>query len=635
MNLILIPVFAPALIAPLLLLLNTLWRRTILLAYLAGMAGIAIYLLSGAELGSVSLITSTFTDAAGMSPLYFAEHPYGRIAAFGFLFVGALSVLYGLEVARASEQAAAIIAVGSAVGIAFAGNFLTLFIFWELLTVSAAAMVILNGTENGVKMGFRFLLLHLAGGLIMFLGIMQNYYATGSFLLQTPEAGLPFFILGIGLKAVFLPLHVWLPWSYPSASFVSSVVLAGLTTKVGVFAIARILPPNEYIVLMGACMALFGATCALMQSNLRRLLSFHIISQVGYMVAGAAVGTAYGVDGSMLHLVNHMLYKSLLFMSAGAVIFAARTGDMHDLHGEPGKNTPPIWLTVPVAVVGALVGALSIAGTPPFNGYVSKYLLKSAMYGMGPAETMLLVAGVGTSLSFCKFVYFGFIKGRARVYNELNSSMRAAILLVSGCCLLFGLWPNLLVSLLPYGSSLDVYSWSGAQASLQIILIGIFIFVLIAKVLEKGIHPPHWLSVEYLVYRPIISFIMIAFTYAGRLVEIGVEGTMVKGIPYLLAFSRKVAHFDERTLSNVGGSLAVSSSVMRDGIHDGWLGGVSAMLNRWRVLIRRFFYFIIKVDYDPKGERIFQLFNMMNFDFDFIIFIFTLLLLLGASIFLL
>lgn len=635
MSLILIPILAPALVAPLLLLLDGRWRRTVLLVYLAGMAGIALYLLSGAELGSATLITSTFSDTAGMSPLYFAEHPYGRIAAFGFLFVGALSILYGLEVARASEQAAAIIGVGSAVAIAFAGNFLTLFIFWELLTVSAAALIILSGTGDGVKMGSRFLLLHLAGGLILFLGIMQNYYATGSFLLQTPEAGLTFFIVGIGIKAVFLPLHIWLPWSYPSATFVSSVVLAGLTTKVGVFAIARILPPNEYIVIMGACMALFGATCALMQSNLRRLLSFHIISQVGYMVAGAAVGSSYGVDGSMLHLVNHMLYKSLLFMSAGAIIFTARTGDMHDLHGEPGKNTPPIWLTVPVATVGAVVGALSIAGTPPFNGFVSKYLLKNAMYGVGPAETMLLIAGVGTALSFCKFVYFGFIKGRARVYGELNTSMRAAILAVSACCILFGIWPNLLSSLLPYGSSLNVYSLSGAWAGLQIILIGVAVFALIAGVLEKGIHPPHWLSVEYLVYRPVISLLMKGFTYAGRFVEIVVEGTMVKGIPYLLAFSRRVAHFDERTLSNVGGSVAVSSSVVRDGIHDGWLGGVSSMLNRWRILVRRFFYFIIKVDYDPKGERVFLLFNMMNFDFDFIIFIFTLLLLLGASIFLL
>ncbi|MEW5920653.1 MAG: proton-conducting transporter membrane subunit [Bacillota bacterium] len=635
MGLILIPVFAPVVVSPLLLLLDTRRRRTLLFLYLAGMFGTALYILAGAELGSVSLMTSTFKEAAGMSPLYFAGHPYGKIAAFGFLLVGALALLYGLEVARASEQAAAIVAIGSAVGIAFAGNFLTLFIFWELLTVSTASLIILNGTENGVKMGFRFLILHLAGGLILFLGIMQNYYATGSFLLQTPVAGLSFFILGIGIKAVFLPLHVWLPWGYPSASFVSSVVLAGLTTKVGVFAIARILPPNEYIVLMGACMTIFGATCALMQSDLRRLLSFHIISQVGYMVAGAALGSKYGVDGSMLHLVNHMLYKALLFMSAGAIIYAARTGDMHDLHGEPGKNTPPIWLTIPVAFLGALVGALSISGTPLFNGYVSKYLLKKAMHGVGPAETMLLVAGVGTALSFCKFVYFGFIKGRARVYRELTASMRAAILAVSACCVLFGIWPGLLSSLLPNHSSLHVYSWSGAWASLKLILIGVVIFILIAKVLEKGIHPPHWLSVEYLLYRPVIAMFMGAFTYAGRIVELVVEGAMIKVIPHLLVVSRRVAYFDERTLSSVGGSVAVSSGVVRDGIHDTWQGGVTSLLNRWRVLVRRFFYFIIKVDYDPKGERIFLLFNMMNFDFDFVIFIFTLLLLLGASIFLL
>ncbi len=635
-NLALLPVFAPIIASPALLVLSDRGRQSLMLAYVGGMIAVAIYILTAGELGSVFLLTSTFAEDSGMAPLFFSEHPYGKIAAFGFILVGAFALLYGLQVARAGEQAVALVAIGSAVGIAFAGNFLTLFIFWEFLTVSTAGLILLKGTPQAIKMGYRFLLLHLGGGLILFLGIMQHYGATGSFLISVPAAGLPFFILGIGIKSVFLPLHVWLPWSYPAASFVSSVVLAGLTTKVGVFAVARILPAHHGIAFMGACMALFGAIYALMQSDMRRLLSYHIISQVGFMVAGVGLGTFIAVDGGLLHMVNHMFYKALLFMSAGAIIYATSKEDLHDIHPHTaeGRNLPPIWLTIPAAVIGATVGALAIAGSPLFNGYVSKYLLKNAMYGVQPMEWMLWVAGVGTTLSFCKFVYFGFLKSHARILRELTPTMTIAILGASACCILFGIWPHLLSSILPYASSLDVYSLQGAWGALQIILTGIVVFTFIAGILDRGVHLPSWFSVEYLLYRPLLYAAGVVYTYLGRLVETVVDGAFVKGIPSLFMISSGVASFDERTLGSVAVGMAGSSSKVSGGLYDTWLGGISSLARRWGMAFRRFFFLIIKVDYDPKGDRIFQLFNLMNFDVDFIIFMATLLLLLGASIFL-
>ncbi|MDO9535805.1 MAG: proton-conducting transporter membrane subunit, partial [Bacillota bacterium] len=460
------------------------------------------------------------------------------------------------------------------------------------------------------------------------------YAATGSLLIAVPAAGLPFFIIGIGMKSVFLPLHIWLPWSYPSASFASSVVLAGLTTKVGVFAVARILPPHQAIAVMGACMAIFGATCALLQSDLRRLLSYHIISQVGFMVAGVGLGSHYSVDGGLLHLVNHMLYKALLFMSAGALIYTTGKHDLHDFHEDEKKtNIPPIWLTVPVATLGAVIGALAISGTPLFNGFVSKYLLKKAVHGVSPVEYMLIVAGVGTSISFCKFVYFGFIKGRARVTREITSSMRAAILALSGLCILFGIWPQLLSQLLPYSTSLSIYSLKGAWASLQIILIGIFVFTLIARVLERGIHIPAWFSVEYLLYRPVIMAAETVYTITGKAIETVVDGLVVKGIPSLAIFSHGFAVFDEKTVNIFGGGLAKSTTLVRDGIYNTWLGGLTAFFVQGRMFFQRIFVLMIRVDYDPHGEKTFQVFNIRNFDIDFLIFMFTLLVLLGASLF--
>ncbi len=597
-----------------------------LILYLCGMLAIAFYILSGAELGSASFFTSTFAEGSGMAPLFFSEHAYGKIAAFGFLFVGAFALLYGLDVSKASEQA-----------VSLAGNFPTLFIFWEFVTISTGGLVLLRRTPEAVRMGYRFILFQLGGGLLLFLGIMQHYAATGSFLIGIPQAGLAFFLLGIGIKAAFLPLHVWLLWGYPSSSFASTVVLAGLTTKVGVFAVARILPAHDGIVLMGACMALFGAICAILQSDLRRLLSYSLISMVGLMVAGAALGKPVAIDGGFLYMVNHMLYKALLFMCAGAVIYATGKEDLHDLYPRKGggkKNLPPVWLTVPIALIGAVVGGLSGAGMPLFNGYAGKYLMKQALHGVFPAEWMIWLTGAAITVAFCKFICFGFIQGRSKALREIPSSMKLAIAAVSVCCLLFGLWPELLARLMPYSSSLSVYSLAGIWASLQVILVGLAVFALTSGMLARRIPVPAWLSIDYLFYQPLLRTLSAVYTRFGGIVEAVVDNTFVRTIPTLSAISQGVASFDERTVNLVAGGVAGSSTKVGDGIYDTWLGGMTSLLKRGRLLLRRLFFLMVKVDYDPKGERMFQLFNVKNFDFDFLLFMITLFILLGFSIFL-
>jgi formate hydrogenlyase subunit 3/multisubunit Na+/H+ antiporter MnhD subunit len=494
-------------VAPFLPAVSEKTRRNVLVLMIGSMILLAFYNLSGVELNDFSVLTSL--EEIGMAPLSFTAHPYARMAVFGFLFVGAIALLYGLQVAEPKEQAVSLIAVASAVGIGFSANFITLFFFWEVLTFATAILIMLKQTPHAMRMGYRFMVFHVAGGLLLFFGILQHYAATGSFLIAKPEAGLIFFALAIGFKAAFLPLHVWVAWGYPTASFPSSVVLAGLTTKVGVYAVARILPPHPAIALMGASMAVFGICCALLQKDMRRLLSFHIISQVGYMVAGAGVAGYYGVDGSMLHVINHMLYKALLFMSAGAVLMATGTENMHDLgHHDEHEKIPPVWKVVPIAALGALVGALAISGVPPFNGYVSKYLLKKAMYGVGPAEYMLMFASVGTVVSFCKFVYFGFIKGRAHMKRDITITMKSAILLAAASCIVLGVYPQLAASILPYQSKLAVYSKDGVLTALKFLGMGVVTFIVLKGVLEKGIKPPVWLSAEYLIYQPLTHFLL-------------------------------------------------------------------------------------------------------------------------------
>ncbi|HHT47175.1 MAG TPA: hypothetical protein GX004_07820 [Firmicutes bacterium] len=491
MSILLLSIFAPVIVFPAIIFLSKKWRRALMLAYIAGLLFLAFFLLSGVELGSYTLLSdSAFQQETNLTLFSFSEHPYSKIAGFGFLFVGAIGLLYGLDVSKPSEQAVSLGAIASAIGVCFADNFLTFLFFWETLTLTTAALVFLRKTPHAVRMAYRMLFFSLASGFSLLVGIVLQYNATGTFELMYPEAGLFFFILGIGIKTAFLPLHFWVPWGYPSANFPCSVLLAALCTKVGVYAVARVLPASPFINIMGACMAIFAVTMALLQSDLRRLLSYHIISQVGYMVAAVGLGMSLSVDGGLLHLVNHMIYKALLFMSAGALIYTVGTENLHELHQHPPKEekgSSALWRALPVAFIGALVGALAISGTPPFNGYVSKYLIKHAVHGINPAEALLMIASVGTALSFSKFVYFGFIKARAVVQRKLTFSMQAAIVVLSATCLITGIWPQILSPVLPHNSSLDVYSADGVQTALLLVVLGIVVFVLLARVLEKGI----------------------------------------------------------------------------------------------------------------------------------------------------
>ncbi len=489
-------------------------RRPLLLFIIAVMVALALYDLTGAPLGSASIFP--LLEELGLAPIVFMEHAYSRLAGFGFILVGAIALLYGLDVSGAAEQAAAVLAIAAAVGIVFAGNFITLFMFWELLTLATALLVFLKGAPYSRKTGYKFLIFHLSGGLALLLGIAEHYEATGSFALAVPEAGLIYFIVAVGFKAAFLPFHLWVNWGYPNASFPASVVLVGLTTKIGVYALARFIPAHFGIMMMGAVMACFGVTCALLQKDLRRLLSYHIISQVGYMVAAVGAGTYAALDGGLLHMVNHMLYKALLFMSVGALIYTTGTENIHELNHHTGaEKEAPLWRVLPLAAVGALIGALAISGTPLFNGYVSKYLLKKAMHGAGAAEYMLLAAGVGTSLSFCKFVYFGFIKPRVRLKRALPLSMQGAILTAALLCVVIGIYPGIMASLLPYGSSLHVYSFHGITAALQYILAGAVIFFFMRKILEQGISLPGWLSIEVLLFPPLTWLLKKIISYSG------------------------------------------------------------------------------------------------------------------------
>jgi multicomponent Na+:H+ antiporter subunit D len=567
MSLLLVPILLPPFVAILLLFLSEGKRKVLLACTLAILGGFGLALLAGADMGGhVTVAAAAFQEQYGISFLSFSLHPIGRIALFGFTAVLSLGLLFGMGVSTRVEQAVALFALTGAAGVSLADNYLTFLFFWEVLTLTSTTLIYLKRTKEAVKMANRVLFMQIVGGLSLTVGIILHYNATGSFELVAPAAGIGFFIAGIGMKAAFLPFYVWVPWGYPVAPLANSVLLAALCTKAGVFAVARILPASEGLALMGAMMAIVAVSIALVQHDMRRLLSVHIVSQVGYMVAAIGLGGHYGVDGGLLHMANNMIYKALLFMCAGAVLYSTGTEDLHKLHHPPrGEEGPPLWRSLPLISAGAMVGALAIAGTPLFNGYVSKYLIKKAAHGFEPVETILLVAGVGTALSFTKLMYFGFIKARARVVRPPTVNMTVAISVSALACIFFGVFPQAMGALLPLESSLHVYSVDGVTMSLKLIGAAILIFAAIAKILERGIHAPGWAN-------------------------------------SLAGFSATAAQ------------TAATGSVF---VADSFMAGVQFLVSGASQLgYRAIFGILQKLDYKPGESRVFRVINISNMDFD-------------------
>jgi multicomponent Na+:H+ antiporter subunit D len=267
-------------------------------------------------------------------------------------------------------------------------------------------------------------------------------------------------VLGIGVNVGFIFLHTWIPDSYPRANFVASVFLCVFTTKAAVYLLARVQPGTEYIAFMGALMAVFGVTFAVFQNDMRRLLSYHIISQVGYMVAGVGIlgwlGAAntigqLGFDGGMAHVFNNILYKALLFMAIGVVIWKTGENALSRIGGLQKK--------MPVTALAFWIAAFSISGVPLFNGFVSKGMVLFAAEQTNIWLWVLLeIASFGTFVSFLKLGYFAFLRPGETEASDPPLLMQAGMLGTAALCVLIGVYPPVLYALLPYPITYQAYN---------------------------------------------------------------------------------------------------------------------------------------------------------------------------------
>ncbi|OGS50261.1 MAG: hypothetical protein A3K65_08765, partial [Euryarchaeota archaeon RBG_16_68_12] len=368
-----------------------------------------------------------------------------------FAIITFLAVLYAAVFAKPWLHVYALLYAGASMGAVFAGDWVTLIVFWELMAVTSTLLIWENKGE-AIGAGYRYLLFHGFGGAMLAAGAAMAYVDTGSLAIQMGGAASTFFILmGIGVNVAFIPFHTWLPDSYPKAHIAASVFLSVYTTKAAVYLLARTMTTAtagaEWVALMGAVMAVYGVSFAVVQNNMRKLLSYHIVSQVGYMVAGVGIGayaTSLGTNGGMAHVFNNILYKPLLFMTVGVVIW--KTGH-HTLDRLGGLQR-----RMPVTAIAFWIAAFSISGVPLFNGYVSKGMVITAAEEASPLLWVLLeVASFGTFLSFLKLGWFAFLRpGKA----ETNASdpplpTQVAMLGTAALCILLGVYPAVQFAILP------------------------------------------------------------------------------------------------------------------------------------------------------------------------------------------
>jgi formate hydrogenlyase subunit 3/multisubunit Na+/H+ antiporter MnhD subunit len=384
-----------------------------------------------------------------------------------FAIITFLAILYAAAVAPPRLHLFALLYAGSAMGIAFAGDWITLLFFWELMAITSTFLIWQEGGE-AVGAGFRYFLFHVLGGTMMAAGIALLLLGGGSSLIA-PLSSIPanvytfwstvLIVIGIGVNIAFIPLHTWLPDAYPRAHFVASVFLSVYTTKVAVYVLARAQPGGEYIAFMGAFMAIYGVTFAIFQNDMRRLLSYHIVSQVGYMVAGVgilgwlgsvnAIGQL-GLDGGMAHLFNHILYKALLFMAIGVIIWKTGENLLSRVGGLQKK--------MPVTAFAFWVAAFSIAGVPLFNGFVSKGMVLAAAEQTSLWLWVLLeIASFGTFVSFLKLGYFAFLRPGDSKASDPPALMQAAMLGAAGLCIIIGIHPQVLYAILPFPVAFEAY----------------------------------------------------------------------------------------------------------------------------------------------------------------------------------
>ena len=446
------------------------------------------------DIGSLSSMTLFGYDIIGVEVDKQAK-------VFGYLFHLAALVagIYSFHVRDPWQISMALFYAASAVGVAFAGDMISLFLWWEGLAITSVFQIWGRKTKEAEESGFRYLFFHVSSGLLLLAGILFRYHGEGpsAFLLEpltealeAGDLGSWLILLAIGIKAAFPGLHTWLKDGYSEATPTGPVWLCAFTTKCAVCMLVRLFPGADILITIGGVMAMFPIFYAVIENDLRRVLCYSKINQIGFMVVGIGIGTELAIDGAIAHAFTHVLYKGLLFMSMGAVLF--RTGEIR------GSHLGGLYKSMPWTTGFCIVGAASISAFPLFSGFISKSIIitETARNGHMVIWLCLLFASAGVfhhaGIKIPFFAFFAHDSGKRPKEAPLN--MLIAMGISSFMCIFLGCNPQWLYEMLPYGAAgYHPYDATHVITQVEILLFSALAFTLLNL---WGKYPPELPSVN-------------------------------------------------------------------------------------------------------------------------------------------
>ena len=422
--------------------------------------------------------------------------------ALVFLIAAFLNGIYALHHDDRMQDSAALIYAGAGLGATLAGDLVSLFIYWEITAVSSTFLIWAAGTERAYRAAMRYLVWQIGSGLLLLAGVVMFWRATGSLAFEAMSlTGLAAWLIFIafGIKCAFPLLHPWLQDAYPEATATGTVVLSAFTTKMAVYVFARAFAGESLLIPIGLVMTVFPVFFAVIENDLRRVLAFSLNNQVGFMIVAVGIGTPLALNGAVSHAFVHIIYKSLLFMSMGAVLTQVGTCKASELGG--------LHKSMPLTTIFCIVGAVSIAGFPLTSGFIAKTqtLGAAAEAGLFWAWIVMVFASAGVmEHSGIKIPYFAFFAHDAghRV-KEAPINMLIAMGLAAAACIGFGIFPDALYAIMPYDEIKEPYTLENVVTKAQLLTFAVLAFALLVR---SGLYvqeiPSTNLSIDWLYRVP-------------------------------------------------------------------------------------------------------------------------------------
>ena len=425
-----------------------------------------------------------------------------------FHIAAALNVIYGAHEKQWKQHVSIMSYSGAAIAAVHAGDLFTLFVWWEATAFTSVFLILAGNTYRSYRSAFRYILIQVTSGMFLLAGAIILLINDGSALLTKFDINSLYgqlIFIAFGIKAAFPLLNGWLQDSYPEASEIGTVALSTFTTKLAIFCFAKCFAGTELLILIGAIMTFYPIFFAVIENDLRRVLTYSLNNQLGFMIVAIGIGTELAINGAVAHAFAHILYKGLLFMGMGAVLFRVGTCKASELGG--------LFKYMPITAVCTIIGAISISAFPLFSGFVAKSLIMSALgkEGLVLVYFMLLFASAGVlHHSGIKIPFFAFFAHESGIKTkEAPLNMIIAMIIASALCILIGIFPSTFYQILPYEINYQPYDFSHVVGQLQLLTFAAFAFICLW---HFKIYPPELNSTVLnsdWVYRKMIPGVLI------------------------------------------------------------------------------------------------------------------------------